>query len=772
MTRDLIKDIPPYAILSHTWSTDPEDEVTFRDLTDGTGQNNFGYRNKPGYTKLLFCAEQTRRDGLRHFWIDTCCIDKSNNTELSEAINSMFRWYKNAVKCYVYLPDVSKSSFDPSDNSSQLPWKIAFRKSKWFTRGWTLQELIAPTLVEFFSQEGLQLGSKTSLEQLIYEITKIPSRALQGHSLSDFSIEERSAWAETRKTTREEDKAYSLLGIFNVSMPLIYGEGREKAFRRLLEEARKILQAPVQMEKEDQECIQHLRVTDPRDDKKRIEETKGGLLEDSYRWIFETSDFQQWHNNQQHCVLWIKGDPGKGKTMLLCGIIDKLRESMAGTDLLSYFFCQATDSRINNATAVLRGLLYLLVDQQPSLLSYIRKKYDHARKTLFTDANAWVALSEIFTNILQDPSLNNTYLIIDALDECLTDLPRLLDFIVQKSSISSRVKWIFSSRNDPNIERRLRLDDSGTRLSLELKENAEQVSHAVDIYIDHCVSELTELQYDIQLRNSVREQMQQKANGTFLWVSLVMNELKEVESWQMLQVLDEMPSDLKDVYRRMIEQIKQSPRQYPQLCRQVLSVIIAIYRPLHVQELHVLSGLPTQGQNINQFTMDIVKRCGSFLTIQDDHVYIIHQSATDFLSEDASSISLLGGIGNTHHSIFSRSLEIMSETLQRDVYRLKALGCPIEQLVPPDPDPLTALRYSCVYWVDHLYDWNSSSGTNHDADFQNGGSIDAFMRKKYVHWLEALSLCRSIPRGVISMAKLETLIQVIPPLNNALHIPS
>jgi hypothetical protein len=126
--------------------------------------------------------------------------------------------------------------------------------------------------------------------------------------------------------------------------------------------------------------------------------------------------------------------------MLLCSIVNKLEKSIAKTDLLSYFFCQATDSRINNAIAVLRGLVYLLVDQQPSLILHIQKKHDHAGKTLFEDANAWVALSEIFTNILQDPSLNSTYLIIDVLDKCMADLPKLLDFIVQKSFVSPRVK--------------------------------------------------------------------------------------------------------------------------------------------------------------------------------------------------------------------------------------------------------------------------------------------------------------------------------------------
>ena len=230
LTKNFVgDDIPRYAILSHTWGADTE-EVTFEDLIDGTGTG------KPGYDKIRFCGEQARRDGLQYSWVDTCCIDKSDSTELSEAINSMFRWYRNAAKCYVYLSDVSRHAFDANDKFNQLPWESAFRKSKWFTRGWTLQELIAPASVEFFSKEGEQLGNKKSLERHVHEITGIPLRALRGSPLSDFSVTERMLWAEKRETTRKEDKAYSLLGIFDVHMPLIYGEPREKALRRLREE--------------------------------------------------------------------------------------------------------------------------------------------------------------------------------------------------------------------------------------------------------------------------------------------------------------------------------------------------------------------------------------------------------------------------------------------------------------------------------------------------------------------------------------------------------
>ncbi len=148
----------------------------------------------------------------------------------------MFRWYQNAARCYVYLSDVSILN---SRRHDQSVWEGAFKKSRWFTRGWTLQELIAPTLVDFYSSEGERLGSKLALEPLIHEITGIARTALGGAALSRFSIDERMSWAEHRDTTLEEDKAYCLLGIFDVSMSLIYGEGKEKAFRRLQQEIHK-----------------------------------------------------------------------------------------------------------------------------------------------------------------------------------------------------------------------------------------------------------------------------------------------------------------------------------------------------------------------------------------------------------------------------------------------------------------------------------------------------------------------------------------------------
>ena len=147
----------------------------------------------------------------------------------------MFRWYRDATKYYVYLSDIATNNREHTNLSPQS-WELAFRKSRWFTRSWTLQELLAPPFVKFFCSNRNLLGDRKSLEQLLHEITGIAVEALQGLPLSEFSVNERMSWAETRQTKREEDRAYSLLGIFGIYMPLIYGEGCASAFKRLQEE--------------------------------------------------------------------------------------------------------------------------------------------------------------------------------------------------------------------------------------------------------------------------------------------------------------------------------------------------------------------------------------------------------------------------------------------------------------------------------------------------------------------------------------------------------
>ncbi|KAL6793696.1 hypothetical protein GGI42DRAFT_142054 [Trichoderma sp. SZMC 28013] len=221
------ENIPPYAILSHTWGDDSE-ELTLQDVASGN-IDKLGV----GSIKLRGCCKQAQKDELEYAWIDTCCIDKTNSVELSEAINSMFRWYNCASVCYAYLSDVPEDD-NPSERGSK------FRSSRWFQRGWTLQELLAPKVLRFFNTKWEFIGTKGTISNVIKDITRVPRQFLLGVTgLHVASVAQRMSWAAQRETKRPEDLAYCLLGIFGIAMSMIYGEGGEQAFIRLQEQIMK-----------------------------------------------------------------------------------------------------------------------------------------------------------------------------------------------------------------------------------------------------------------------------------------------------------------------------------------------------------------------------------------------------------------------------------------------------------------------------------------------------------------------------------------------------
>ncbi|KAI1324210.1 heterokaryon incompatibility protein-domain-containing protein [Xylariaceae sp. FL0255] len=221
--RDFIseKNTPPYAILSHTWG---DEEVSFRDWET---QPATLVETKEGFVKIEYCCAQAISDGYEWVWIDTCCIDKSSSAELSEAINSMFKWYRNAEICYAYLSDTLEVS-------TPVAIRFALSNCRWISRGWTLQELLAPREVIFYTKYWRPIGSRTELHSHLAEVTGIGRQYIKGCNLNEASIAQRMSWVARRNTSREEDMAYCLLGIFDVNMPLLYGEGM-KAFRRLQE---------------------------------------------------------------------------------------------------------------------------------------------------------------------------------------------------------------------------------------------------------------------------------------------------------------------------------------------------------------------------------------------------------------------------------------------------------------------------------------------------------------------------------------------------------
>ncbi|KAJ5751978.1 hypothetical protein N7520_008895 [Penicillium odoratum] len=369
--------------------------------------------------------------------------------------------------------------------------------------------------------------------------------------------------------------------------------------------------------------------------------------------------------------------------MLLCGIINELNKSSPASDTtVVFFFCQATDARINHSTAVLRGLIFMLIDQHPEFISHVRREYDKAGEKIFQDANAWQVLLGILTSIFQDPLLQKTYLIIDALNECTTGLSQLLDLVVAKSSSYSHVKWLISSRNWPSIEQSLETATRKEKLWLEL--NEASVSEAVASFIHSKIQILArKKKYTDEIRDVVSQHLIANAHGTFLWVALVCDELAKIEvsRWAARTKLKEFPAGLDQLYRRMLDQINST--EDAELCKSILGISTTVCRPITLEELGSFIDFPKDFELSD--LEEIIGLCGSFLTLRGSTISLVHQSANDFLHRQAAQEIFPRGEGIVHFDIFSKSLAAMRRTLRRDIYDLVHLGYPVDRVHQPAP---------------------------------------------------------------------------------------
>ncbi|XHG06576.1 hypothetical protein AWENTII_009765 [Aspergillus wentii] len=454
---------------------------------------------------------------------------------------------------------------------------------------------------------------------------------------------------------------------------------------------------------DDDKCLTDLLLSDPSDDKLRIEDTKGGLLNDSFRWILEDHIFRQWRSEEQSQLLWIKGDAGKGKTMLMIGIMDELsreREMLGDSRLVSYFLCEGTNSNLNNATAVLRGLIYNLCVQQPLLTQHLRKKYDHHGQKLFEGASAFYSLSGILDVMLRNSTASRVYLLIDAVDECEAELDALLNLIMRTTKESPiPIKWIISSRNRDDIEQGLGVSDSLRRLSLEL--NADHISSAIDAFIECKVSQLVSLKHSPDTRAQIKDQIRRKSDGTFLWVALIIKELRgSILEADVAKVLNAAPIGLVPLYDQMMQRIELQDDRNSQRCFAIMSAATLAYRPLRLHEMRVIAGLDQEISQLPDLER-IVNMCCSFFTIRDHSVYFIHQSAKDYLTTKRFAALFPNGREKAHYDIFSHSISTMSAVLRQNMYDLEDFGA-----VPDNfqrfHDPLASVKYSCMYWPDHL----------------------------------------------------------------------
>ncbi|OKL62331.1 hypothetical protein UA08_02283 [Talaromyces atroroseus] len=516
----------------------------------------------------------------------------------------------------------------------------------------------------------------------------------------------------------------------------------------VFEEAQIALKRDMEREKEDRNCLRDLHWIDPRDEIQDIKARKDDLVDDSYRWIMDTVEFKNfidWEDRDAPNLLWITGQAGMGKTMLLVGIIQELtKERLSNSDApnISYFFCQGSSGELNSGLGVLRSLLWLLLVQQPHLISHVREAYKTAGKKTFTGAVAFEKLSGILKSALEDRELEPIILVLDALDECdQADRPSLIRFlntVLSSPKTKARVKWIISTRPLPEIQ--MDMNSAGRYLNSMLSLDNRDLEGPISAFIDHKIQQLREKGHEEEDLKMVSDRLRERSGNTFLWVWLVCKELmiSRVRAWS--EILDSVPDKLAELYKYLLERINSFKLKVDsEDCKNVLAATTLAYQNLSLSELAVLASLPTEKD-----ARQAVDLCGSFLTIRDKTVYMIHQSAKEHLKDHFEEIH---GIDQDsgHLRIFQRCLTKLDTTLRRNIYQLSNIGVLSTDIQTPNPDPLCSVRYACRYWVHHL--------KNSGITMQDEKDVHKFLLKHFLHWLEALSLMKIIfeCRPVIKM---------------------
>ncbi|OJZ90793.1 hypothetical protein ASPFODRAFT_706175 [Aspergillus luchuensis CBS 106.47] len=497
-------------------------------------------------------------------------------------------------------------------------------------------------------------------------------------------------------------------------------------------------------------CLQSLRWIDPRAEIGDIQARNESIIEELYTWIFLTNEYRQF-SKWDHITparLWVSGQAGTGKTMLLIGIIkDLISRGLVDTErpLILYFFCQATNDQANNGVAVLRSLIWLLLLEQPLLISHIQKEYFHSASRLLTDKNAFTTLRDILRKMLGDKCLKRAIIIIDAMDECEEKSRELLTRFIDDASSAEEllnIKWLVSSRPLPEIPASVQDPTLPTHSLLKL--DGHDMSHSIDRYID---IKMVQLRHKARKKNRVEElaaKLKAEASNTYIWVSLVCRELINSHEFMWAEIVDKIPKYLEDLYGYLLDRLANlNSGIMSSCCRNVLMAAMVATDPLALSEIEILAELP-EGEDTAEA---VVQECRSFLTIRNNTVYLVHQSAQDYLQKHYRRLYNVSS-ATLHHQLYKRALHGLRKNLKQNIYGVSHYGIAIQDVQIPNPDPLNCIRYACRYWVYHLV---QSGCTSTDME-----DILSFFNTHFLHWLEAMGLLGLFPDIVRLVGQLKS----------------
>ena len=475
---------------------------------------------------------------------------------------------------------------------------------------------------------------------------------------------------------------------------------------------------------QDRDCLAAIFVSDPAIDQAETVMQKGLLLESACSWILQDPTYLAWLNRStSQQILWIHGDPGKGKTMIALSLIRKLsmttREADSSKPLLAYYLCNNLQGR-SNVLAMAKSLLYQILKQQPHLLSHLRNDFNIQKAQLFSSLfGVWNLLG----NIVRKVYARRIYLVIDALDECEPEgLEAWLPLLTQENNsigISSRsvpisqpchVKIVLTSRNTSHIKDYVKATKLPSNwLDINLEQRSSSIVRGVDEFVSSKVAELANWKrYSEELKAQVEETLRQKAEGTFLWVALACRELKKshVNSVNTIKFLDRLPSGLPEIYQSIFQEIMSNPdEEMVAYVKEMLRSVIIALRPLSLDELAIAADLPLGIRNDQEMLAEFSKQCGSLVTIRASKIYLVHQSAKDFLVSASRNGSICSErLQEEHATMTIRCLRYTCTPVVMDMLKQMSQQLRIDQEEGPSEDidrPVAFLEYPVIHWITH-----------------------------------------------------------------------
>ena len=424
--------------------------------------------------------------------------------------------------------------------------------------------------------------------------------------------------------------------------------------------------------------------------------------------------------------------------MMSIGLIERIPPQQDGTTIMTYFFCQNADYELNTIESIIKGLILRLVNQQEQLMVSLRRRWDTAHRRFEEDITSWRMLWNIFLEMLDRCQCRRVYVIVDALDECQDEgMAEFFKLIVRTGLQPSKIKWLLTSRPLDSAERELLAGGDQVLVSLEL--NSKHVSEAVKIYIACKAAELDRRQsYGLKLRQEVETELSNRAEDTYLWVSLACKRLEGVCRDKALKMIQELPPGLDTLYQRIFDQLLRGESVVVERCLRLLKVMMLAYRPLTVLEVRSVIGFSDREVTIEA----IVERCASFINIRGTSVQFVHKSARDYLAGKLDSYNPYG-----HGDITLSCVLCLSEGLKVnlvDLPRPDLTSQSVKELKDEGKNVLLAsMDYAATFWVQHLKLSERTLGIQNALSEQ--GEISQFLLTKMLEWLECLSLLDQLP---------------------------